>query len=257
MYGVATPTLAKGAWSLDLGLMSRSMAGNNTSVMLRPLIAYGITEDLQVSASLPVPLYTPEGMRPVRMMAMMPATPDVEVLLGWRFHREGTGVGSRFESTAYLGVDYPTDSVRSGVKTSPGIYAAAVTGYASRSVYAWAGGMYRRYLSPTGPTTDHPGDLLMYSLVVGYRPTLFRKELPNADWRIFVEAIGEDIDRDRLAGRELPNTGGKRIFLGPTLLGLYGSWGLSGGPIFPVYTRLNGIQPKDRVRLVVNLTYWF
>lgn len=257
VYGIATPTLGKGAWSLDLGLMGRSVAGGRTSAMLRPLISYGITEDLQASLSLPVPLYTVEGSMPVRMMAMMPANPDVEILVGWRFHREGTDVGSRFESTAYVGANYPTDSVRAGVRTSPGIFAGAVTGYASRSVYAWAGGWYRRYMSPKGETVDRPGDITMYSLVLGYRPTFFRQELPHPDWRLFVEAVGEHIGEDRMGGRTMPNSGGDRIFVGPSVLGLYGPYGISIGPLFPVYSKLKGSQRKDRVRLVVNLTYWF
>ena len=44
---------------------------------------------------------------------------------------------------------------------------------------------------------------------------------------------------------------------GPTLLGLYGSWGLSGGPLFRVAGKPRGAQPKDRIRMVVNFTYWF
>jgi hypothetical protein len=257
VYGIATPTLGKGAWSLDLGLMSRTVAGGRTSAMMRPLVSYGITEDLQASISLPVPLYTVEGSMPVRMMAMMPANPDVELLVGWRFHRQGTDVGSRFESTAYVGANYPTDSVRAGVRTSPGIFAGAVTGYASRSVYAWAGGWYRRYMSPKGPTADHPGDLTMYSVVLGYRPTFFRQELPHPDWRVFVEAVGEHIEKDEMGGKEMPDSGGDRILIGPTVLGLYGPYGISAGPLLPVYSRLNGSQPRDRVRLVVNFTYWF
>jgi len=257
VYGIATPTLGKGAWSLDLGLMSRTVAGGRTSAMARPLVSYGITEDLQASTSLPIPLYTLQGSMLVRMMAMMPANPDVEILVGWRFHRQGTDIGSRFESTAYLGANYPTDSVRAGVRTSPGIFAGAVTGYASRSVYAWAGGWYRRYMSPKGPTADHPGDLTMYSVVLGYRPTLFRQELPHPDWRVFVEAVGEHIEKDEMGGKEMPNSGGDRILIGPTVLGLYGPYGISAGPLLPVYSNLNGTQPKDRVRFVVNFTYWF
>jgi hypothetical protein len=225
--------------------------------MMRPLISYGITEDLQASVSFPIPLYTQQGSMPVRMMAMMPANPDVEVLAGWRFHRQGTDVGSRFESTAYVGANYPTDSVRAGVKTSPGIFAGAATGYASRSVYAWAGASYRRYMSPKGPTSDHPGDITMYSVVLGYRPTLFRQELPHPDWRIFVETVGEHVQKDEIAGNEMPNSGGNRIFIGPTVLGLYGPYGVSAGPLLPVYSKLNGLQPKDRLRFVVNFTYWF
>lgn len=255
VYGLATPTLGKGGWSLDLAVMGK--AGEQDMAMTRPMLGYGITEDLQVSVSLPMPLYVPIGTRPARTMAMMPANRDVEVLLGWRFHRASPAVGARFESTAFVGLLYPTDSIRAGVRTAPGLYGAAVTGYASRTVYAWVGGLYRRYMTPTGETADHPGDLAMYSFVFGYRPGFFRKDYPHPDWRIFLEVVGEYTARDRVAGRELANTGGHQIFVGPTLLGLYGNWGISGGPVFRVYDDLNGIQPKDKLRVVVNFTYWF
>jgi hypothetical protein len=255
VYGLATPTLGKGGWSLDLAVMGRE--GDARMAMLRPMLGYGITEDLQVSVSLPMPLYVPLGARPERMMAMMPGNRDVELLVGWRFHRNGVAVGTRFESTAYLGLLYPTDAERAGVRTAPGLYGAAVTGYASRTVYAWVGGLYRRYMTPSGARADHPGDLAMYSVVFGYRPSLFRKDYPHPDWRVFLEVVGEHTTPDRAGGRELPNTGGHRLFLGPTLLGLYGNWGVSGGPVFRVYDEVNGTQPRDRVRIVVNFTYWF
>jgi hypothetical protein len=257
VYGLATPTLGEGGWSLDVAAMDRITADSRHMAMIRPMLGYGITEDLQVSASLPVPLYIPVGAPHGRVMGMMPGNPDAEVLVNWRFHRQGTGVGSRFESTALLGAAYPTDVLRGGVRTSPGLLAGAVTGYASRSVYAWAGAMYRRYMSPVGPAADHPGDMLMYSLVFGYRPPFFQEEYPAPDWRLFVEATGEYAFRDVIAGREVASSGGHQIFVGPTVLGLYGDWGISGGPMFPVYSRLNGGQAADKVRLVVNFTRWF
>jgi hypothetical protein len=231
--------------------------GNKSVAMTRPMLSYGITEDLQVSVSLPMRLYVPEGIPPAHGMSRMPMSPDIEVLLGWRFHRRGTAVGTRFESTAYAGFDYPTDAVRAGARTAPGLYGALMTGYASRSWYAWIGALYRRYMTPVGPTADHPGDLAMYSVVLGYRPPPFQHDYPRPDWRVFVEAVGECAARDVIAGGDRPNTGGHQIFLGPTVLGLYGSWGISGGPVFPVYQRLNGTQPRDRLRLIMNTTFWF
>jgi hypothetical protein len=210
-----------------------------------------------VSLSVPVPIRTIEGVVPVRATARMPATPDVEALVGWRFQRSDFAVGRRFETTGWAGLEYPTDAVRGGVRTAPGVYAAVVTGYASRSVYAWAGGLYRRYMTPTGPTADHPGDLGMYSLVLGWRPPPFRKDYPHADWRVFVEAVGEVSARDVVAGTPRGDSGGHQLFVGPTLLGLYGSWGISGGPLFPVVRRTNGSQPEEDVRLMLNLTFWF
>lgn len=256
VFGLATPTLGKGALSLDVSVMNRLVDGKS-SAMFRPLVSYGITEDIQTSISLPMPLYMPQGLPGARTMAMMPSNRDVEILVGWRFHRQGTDVGSRFESTAYLGFDYPVDFVRGNVRTSPGLAGALVTGYASRSVYVWGGALYRRYMSPIGETSDRQGDVALYSLVVGYRPPLFRKELPHPDWRAFLELVGEHQGHDRALGKELPATGGHQLFLGPTLLGLYGPWGLSGGPLFRIAGQPRGAQAKDRVRMVVNVTYWF
>jgi hypothetical protein len=259
VYGLATPTLSEGSWSIDAGGMYRLMGdpseANSHAAMFRPMIGYGITEDLQLSLSVPLPVYTHPGLRPSRMMGMMPATPDAEALLSWRFQRNANAVGSRFESTAIFGLDYPTDPRRDGVQMAPGFVAGAVTGYASRSIYAWAGALYRRYMTARG--ADHPGDLLLYSAVIGYRPEMFRRELPQSDWRIFVEAVGETTARDRIAGGAVADSGGTQILVGPTVLGLFGAWGISGGPLFPVYSRLNGTQQLDRVRLAVNYTYWF
>jgi hypothetical protein len=225
--------------------------------MFRPMVSYGVTEVVQVSASFPLPLYTSEGMMPARVATRMPASPDVELTLGWRFRKRELGVGSRFESTTYLALAYPTDATRMGLQTSPGVSAALATGYVSRSIYAWVGGMYRRYVTPTGSTADHPGDVAMYSVVLGYRPPAFQHDYPHADWRLFVEAVGEVAARDVAAGVERPASGGHGLFVGPTLLGLYGGWGLSGGPLFPVYQRLNGDQPRDNVRLALDLIFWF
>ena len=59
-----------------------------------------------------MPLYHPPGVPQIGTMAMMPANADVELLLGWRFHRQGLTIGARFESTAYLGYAYATDAER-------------------------------------------------------------------------------------------------------------------------------------------------
>lgn len=247
VFGLSTPTLGACGWGVDLPMMGRVTATGDM-VMLRPMVSYGVTEDLQISGSFPIPLYRREGLRPARATTRMPATSEVELTVGWRFHRQGLAVGMRFESTAYVSVGYPTQRAIAGPPTAPGITAAAVTGYASRSVYLWGGGLYRRYVSPAGPAADQLGDLVMYSLVLGYRPPFFREDFPKPDWRLFLEAVGEWSARDLLGGDEVPNTGGHRTFIAPTLLGLYGAWGVAGGPALPVYSSLNGTQPAEKVR---------
>ncbi len=127
------------------------------------------------------------------------------VLVGWRFQRNAMGVGRRFESTAYLGVDYPLQTRSGGLATVPGNVAAAVTGYASRSLYAWLGALARRPMD--GPSTERPGTLLMYSGVLGYRPRRFRQDYPRPDLRVFLEVVGERVTPDRVAGSHEPDTG--------------------------------------------------
>lgn len=253
IYGLSTPTLARGGWSLDVATMARWGEGDARSVMLRPMLAYGITEDVQLSVSFPLSLSDAEGLPTARGATRMPTTRDVEALVAWRFHRRATGIGSRFESTAYLGADLPTDRVRGGIGTAPGLYGALVTGYASRSVYAWAGGSY--WTQRTRAGEDRLGDTAMYSLVLGYRPPVFRKELPHPDWRLFVEAVGERAWPAVEEGNEREGTGGHALYVGPTLLGLFGAWGVSGGPLFPV--RRTGRAAGDGPRLAANVTVWF
>ena len=52
VFGMTTPTDAKGGWSFDTGIMSRVGAGGS-GTMFRAMLGYGITEDLQVSLSIP------------------------------------------------------------------------------------------------------------------------------------------------------------------------------------------------------------
>lgn len=256
VFGLSTPTLRRGGWSVDNGLMGQ-LSDTHEMVMFRPMISYGITEHLQISASFPLPLYTSEGMAPARVATRMPASPDVELTLGWRFQARELGVGSRYESTVFVALDYPTDDLRMGAHTAPGAMAALATGYVSRTVYAWVGALHRRYMSPIGATADHVGDVSMVSAVVGLRPPSMQHEYPRPDWRVFVEGVGEITQRTEVGGVPMGSSGGRQYFVGPTLLGLYRGWGVSGGPVFPVYQRLNGTQQRDKVRLAFDVVAWF
>src|SRR5215472_810789 len=84
VFGAATPTLGKGGWSFDQAWMGQVMDGPaDTSALLRSMISFGITEKIQISGSVPVPLTETNAMPSGRMMAMMSGNPDVESLLGW------------------------------------------------------------------------------------------------------------------------------------------------------------------------------
>ncbi len=255
VYGLSTPTLGRGGWSLDVAGMGRLLDGG-AMAMIRPMLSYGVTEDLQLSTSVPISLKRDPELPGVRAFTRMPASRDVEVMVGWRFQRRGTGVGARQETTLWVAADIPTDGRRGGFKTAPSFFGSLVTGYASRDVYFWVGGAFERSLS-AGPGAHRAGDVSMASIVIGYRPATFRDDYPSPDWRGFLEVVGEVVERDQLGAADLSDTGGDQVYAGLTVLGLYGSWGVAGGPAFPLYQSLNGIQTEEGVRLALNLTFWF
>jgi hypothetical protein len=56
VFGAATPTLGKGGWQFDQPWMGQDMDGSHNPQILRSMIGVGLTERIQVSISLPVPL---------------------------------------------------------------------------------------------------------------------------------------------------------------------------------------------------------
>ena len=255
VYGLSTPTLGRGGWSLDIATMGRLRDSDRTA-MVRPMLSFGVTEDLQVSASIPVPLASDASFPSARAFTRMPTSRDVEVMVGWRLQRRGTGIGTRQETTAWLATDVPTDRTRGGLETAPSLLAAIVTGYASRSTYIWLGAA-REQSFRSGQGDHQEGNVTMASLVAGYRPPAFRGDYPEADWRGFVELIAESVGRHQKDGNAIEDSGGRQLYAALTVLGLYGSWGLAGGPAFPLYQSLNGSQPNEGVRFAFNLTFWF
>jgi hypothetical protein len=255
VFGGATPTLGKGAWSFDQAWMGQVMKGSTKQEqLLRSMISLGITEKVQISASVPVPLGSSGMMPSGRMMAMMPGTRDFEALVGWRFHTRPVGVGGRIESTVYAGGLVPFDSTRGGLATAPGAFVSVASGYASREHYFWVGASHQRHAERSG---DRAGAVTSYSVVYGYRPPAWRLEYPKPDLRFFVEAVADKTERMRHGGRLMPDSGGDVVLVGPSLLLLYKAYGIEGGVLFPVYQRTNGTQADERFRFGVNFAYFF
>jgi len=253
VFGGATPTLGKGGWQFDQAWMGRT-SGQATEQTLRSMISFGITERVQVSTSLPIPLTTSPQPPMGRMTATMSDAPNVEATAAWRFQTRPAGHGARLESTVYVGGSVPTASERGGIRSSPAASFAAASGYASRVHYFWAGGGYEKRFARDG---DQWGDVGYYSVVYGYRPPALRLDYPKPDLRFFVEAQGEVNGHARSAGVLDENSGGRILLVGPTTLLLYKQYGLSGGVLFPVYQRTNGMQTREHYRVVVNATYFF
>lgn len=186
----------------------------------------------------------------------MPADGDIEASVWYRFFSNAFGVGKRFESTAILSVSTPTEKTRGQMKVSNSIHGAISTGYASRTWYAWIGGGYQYYFKKDN---NQLGDLPYASLVVGYRPNIFRGDYPKPDWRIFLESLAEFPGSNKLDGKPTTPFDGKgqKIMIGPSFLGLYGAWGISFGVLFPAYQDENVSQGmQEKYRLSMNISYW-
>jgi hypothetical protein len=255
VFSLATPTNPKGGFSFDTSLMGRYGAGAGT--MFRATLGYGITEDFKVSVSAPL-VFGAEPFAPSRVSPFTPMGGDFEGLAIWRFHRQDTGVGSRFETAAIGGLLIPgpqdAGGPLKGLHSGPGALVGIVTGIASRSHYAWAGVSYQRYAESH---RDRRPDMLFYSLAYAYRPPSWRTDT-GWDWRIFGELTGEKAGAIQRAGLVLPGSGTHQIFVGPTTLGVYKNYAVSAGVQFPVFQDVSmTVYPRERVRIAINFSYFF
>lgn len=252
VFGLATPTLPQGAWNADLTVMSAARSGR--AWMVSETIRYGLTPDLQLNLSVPQRLERAGAPLRTRIGTMMGGMGTAELSVFWRPHVQYPGVGKRFESTLMLGALYPVVPRPVGADVGPGFHAAAVTGYASRTIYAWAGAGFQRHFEKNG---GRPGDLRYLSAVFAWRPPIFQGDYPKPDWRIFVESLAEFIGPDRVQDGSVEASGGRQLFVGPTLLGLYRRWGLGVGVLLPVYQKHRDLPADEGARYVANLSYWF
>jgi hypothetical protein len=256
VFGLATPVNAQGVCNLDFAVMNREGSGG-VGPMLRTLFGCGITENFQLSVSAPA-VFSSQPLAPSRFTGVMPMGSDVEALASWRFFRRDTGVGSRIEATAIGGAIVPgpqrMDGVLGSLHRSPGVYSGLTAGMASRSHYAWVGVSYSRFGESHG---DRRPDVLFFSAAYAYRPAAWRTDYPRWDWRLFAEFTAERAGLIRKAGDDLPGTITQQAYLGPSVLGTFKNYAVSGGIQFPVYRDVSPVYQRELFRVSVNLTYYF
>ena len=247
VFGAATPTLGRGAWSLDQAWTMRLGEDAAREQMFKTMVTFGVTEILQVSASVPL-VMSADSMAPARMMNAMSNDREIEGLLGYRFQRKPIGVGGRRESTVYVGGTIPTESTRGG-----SIVVNAATGYAGRAHYVWFGGGMQYYFERGGVQL---GTSRTLTAVYGYRPPALRLEAGRPDLRFFIEGSFEDRSAVSADGARV-RPGPRTLFVGPTSLLVYKAIALSGGVQWPTYQR-EAAGVKETARVAVNFTYfWF
>jgi hypothetical protein len=252
-FGLATPTGGKGSITYNLTTMALVHEGGD-GLMLRHTWTYSPHHRLQFNLSTPTPVRRHTDPPRTRGGSLMPGFGDLEISTLWRFHLQHLDVGDRFESTLIAGASYPTEERRGGLRVGYGAHLGAVTGYASRTVYTWVGGGLQRYEARAG---DRLADVRYVTGVFGWRPPIFGHDYPRPDWRIFVEGVFEDVGRHSRDGLRDEDPYGRKMLVGPSVLGLHGPWGVSIGALFPVWDDLNAeAAASERVRLMVNLSFW-
>lgn len=253
LFGAATPVLGKGGWSFDAAVMGRS-TNDALAQTLRSLIGFGITEDIQISASVPYDFGTHPALAGGRMMAMMSSNREFEMLGGWRVHTRPVGIGGRVETTVFGGWTTPIGGEDHGRRLTPSLSLSAVTGLASRAHYFWAGAGHQRYLDDEG---TRPSSVTSYSVVYGYRPPAWQLEYPKPDVRLFVEVVGERIGRTRVNGTDDRDSGGTAVFAGPSVLALYKAYAFAAGVQLPVHRAMRPGEPDERFRFGVDVAWFF
>ena len=220
--------------------------------MLKTMISFGATENLQVSGSVPLTMNM-GNLAATRMMCLMSSDREFEGLVGYRFQRRTIGIGGRQESTLYAGGTAPLETRRTSIAVGPSFEVGAATGYASREQYVWIGGGVQHFADRG---SDRLGESRLVTLVYGYRPAPLRTEAGKPDLRFFVEATAEDRAPDRVGGLDV-GRGNRTIFVGPPSLVLYKAIGIGGGVLFPAYERVAAGRVRERLRLAVNVAYFF
>jgi hypothetical protein len=85
---------------------------------------------------------------------------------------------------------------------------------------------------------------------------VLRTEVGKPDLRFFVEATAENRSAARVSGIESAGSA-NAIFIGPTSLLLYKAIGLEAGVLFPAYQTVSDGSVKERLRIAVNVAYFF
>jgi hypothetical protein len=283
-FGYTTTTLGAGDTSIETAVMRRL-----GTVMIGPVIAYGVRQNLQLSLS--APFNVNQGYHPVgRFDASMPGVPSVECMVAWRFSERLSGVATRTESTFFGGFSGTTQHLLRDdgrpLERAPGLFGAAATSRITRRYYLSAGAGYQYYGAWNSRNLDRESDSFLSDFVIGWRPPAFDRDYPKPDVRFFLETTGDWVghaERDAsqpggggppethvVSARAeaapstspsgvvvLPNSGSNSIYSGPSALVTYKSMGFQGGLQFALRDDRNGVQPAERYRAVVGVTYYF
>jgi hypothetical protein len=192
-------------------------------------------------------------------MTMMSGGGEFQSNVAWRFHHNPKRDWTAFREQGIhrSRCSRPAGQLRNvsrhSFRTRGKRLAWAATGMASRSSYVWVGGGFMHFGEREA---DRRPNVISTSVVYRYRPPSWRSDRHQWDWRIFAEMTGEHVGPMQRSGVVMPGSNANQVFLGLTVLGIYKSFGISGGAQFPIYRDVGSAFPKERVRIAINVSYF-
>lgn len=216
--------------------------GDERTSALHYELLYGVTTDLSLSLEVPHVLAREDLGETSQGLG------DIELRTKYQFFRQDL-LGAQHKITGIAGVKFPTgdeDETPALGSGAPDYLLGVSYGYESRTWYQFLTARYRL----GGESGDRePGDRVLLDGAIGYRP--LQREYTEWDLVVLLEANAEFSAKDRISRATLADTGGERVWLGPSaLFSPNPRWMIKGGVQIPVYQHLNGNQEEAEVRAV-------
>ena len=224
-------------------------------------IAYGISTNLTLAATVPYFRKERESLDPGGQLVSRAAAGFGDIVLAAKYRFLNlNGYRKTLQLAALGGVKLPTgatDAASGGqllpIPLQPGsgsvdwLAAVGATGIDNwRVVHVSV--LYKR--NTQGARDFHFGDVFNYNLALLAR--VLHVKYPGPELYLGLELNGEVLGRSQVAGADVTDSGGHRMFLSPDFVFfLFRNLTLEGSVQVPVLQDLNGTQPDESVRFVL------
>ncbi len=220
---------------------SRDKQDNATEDEQSLAFKYGLTGDWVAGVEIPYERSKDE-------LATQKGVGDITLSTKYRFWRKDT-MGAQ-ESAAVL-LKLKPDSSGAEVSTDTTDLMLGFTyGYESLKWYRWASMRYR-FNQDRGDLQR--GDRLFVDMAIGYRPQVH--DYRAADTVLILELNGEIRERNALNGVDINASGGNQWFVSPGVLWTLRNFAVKAGVQIPIYSNLNGNQPRSDYRASLELEW--
>jgi len=249
IFGLGPHVVFKNGFGIETEYESERMsAGSETEkrTSFHTEIMYGVTGDLAVTLSVPTILGRTVG----EAVGNIPRTGlgDISLRTKYRFWRVDRP-GIQDAAAVIFGLKLPTGDYENTPPLGSGSTDVLFALAAARESRRWYYFGNVRYRLNTNGSTMQFGNRFLADVAFGVRPWL--TEYLKPDLVVMVEANWESLQRNKINGTELRDSGGEMLFISPGFFLTLRNWAFKGGIQFPVNQELNGPQAKTDYRFAL------